>query len=240
LNTRGESAARSYSAGWQNEMVLLVPAIAVFVLVSSQTGFSRYFRYVLPCFPFAFIWISKVARSITLRHWTVMAIGGAALAWSMGSSLWYYPHGMSYFNELAGGATSGHYHLVDANIDWGQDMWYLKRWLDKHPEARPLHLAHLSFVHPRHFGINYKRPPEGPQPGVRYTESDGNIEQLGPRPGWYAMSVHRIHSNTENYLYFLRFRPTAMAGYSIYIYHITLEEANRVRRDLGLPELKEP
>jgi len=30
-----------------------------------------------------------------------------------------------------------------------------------------------------------------------------------------------------------------MAVYSIYIYHITLDEANRVRRELGLPELKE-
>jgi hypothetical protein len=30
-----------------------------------------------------------------------------------------------------------------------------------------------------------------------------------------------------------------MAGYSIYIYHITLEEANRVRRELGLAELSQ-
>jgi hypothetical protein len=29
-----------------------------------------------------------------------------------------------------------------------------------------------------------------------------------------------------------------MAGYSIYIYHITLDEANRVRKELGLPALK--
>lgn len=28
-----------------------------------------------------------------------------------------------------------------------------------------------------------------------------------------------------------------MAGHSIYIYHITLDEANRVRKELGLPEL---
>ena len=28
-----------------------------------------------------------------------------------------------------------------------------------------------------------------------------------------------------------------MAGYSIYIYQITLDEANRVRRERGLPEL---
>ena len=29
-----------------------------------------------------------------------------------------------------------------------------------------------------------------------------------------------------------------MAGYAIDIYDITLDEANRVRRELGLPELK--
>jgi hypothetical protein len=28
-----------------------------------------------------------------------------------------------------------------------------------------------------------------------------------------------------------------MAGYSIYIYHVTLEDANHVRRELGLREL---
>jgi hypothetical protein len=31
-----------------------------------------------------------------------------------------------------------------------------------------------------------------------------------------------------------------MAGYSIYIYHLSLEDANRARRDLGLPQLPEP
>ena len=237
-DTPAEGRGEGYSAGWRNELVLLLPAVVVLVFVSSQTGFSRYFRYVLPCFPFVFIWISKVARSITLRHWSVAAIGGAAILWSLGSSLYYFPHSMSYFNELVGGPTGGHYHLVDANVDWGQDLWYLKRWLDEHPEARPLQMAYLGFVHPRHFEIEYERPPQGPQPGVRYTEGDADVGQLGPRPGWYAMSVHRIHSNTEDYLYFLRFRPVAMAGYSIYIYHITLDEANRVRRQLGLPELK--
>jgi hypothetical protein len=31
-----------------------------------------------------------------------------------------------------------------------------------------------------------------------------------------------------------------MAGYSIYIYHLSLEDANRARRDLGLDELPGP
>lgn len=43
--------------------------------------------------------------------------------------------------------------------------------------------------------------------------------------------------NGCNLTYFQCFQPVAMAGYSIYIYHITIDEANRVRKELGLPEL---
>ena len=63
-------------------------------------------------------------------------------------------------------------------------------------------------------------------------ECDGS-----PKPGWYALSVNYIYGRDRQYRYFLNFEPAAMAGYSIYIYHITLEEANRVRRELGLAEL---
>jgi hypothetical protein len=55
-------------------------------------------------------------------------------------------------------------------------------------------------------------------------------------PGWYALSVNDIYGQSK-YGYFLNFRPVAMAGYSIYIYHITADEANRVRTESGLKEL---
>jgi hypothetical protein len=125
--------------------------------------------------------------------------------------------------------------LLDANIDWGQDLLYLKRWVNEHPEAKPLHMAHEYFATPEMFGITTCWSPSGPvsnpSPGVRPPEN------IGPKPGWYAMSVDRIH--TPEYEYFLRFKPMAMAGYSIYIYHISLCDANRVRKELGLPELSQ-
>ncbi len=49
--------------------------------------------------------------------------------------------------------------------------------------------------------------------------------------------MNNIYSRDRQYRYFLNFEPVAMAGYSIYIYHITLDEANQVRRELGLKEL---
>jgi hypothetical protein len=57
-----------------------------------------------------------------------------------------------------------------------------------------------------------------------------------PPSGWYVLSVNYIYGRDRQYRYFLNFQPVATAGYSIYIYHIKPEEANRVRRELGLKE----
>jgi 4-amino-4-deoxy-L-arabinose transferase-like glycosyltransferase len=225
--------APGYSAARRDELVLLAPALAVLVLVSSQTGMTINMRYVLPCFPFALIWMSRIARSLPLRRQRLAVPAAGALAWAITSSLWVYPHSLSYFNELAGGPMGGPAHLLDSNVDWGQDLLYLKKWLHAHPEAQPLGLAFYCCYDARHAGIDYAPVP--PSPGLRGHPNDPRTP--GPLPGWYAMSVNEIRSQDQQYEYFLRFRPVATAGYSIYIYDIGLDEANRVRRELGLPEL---
>ena len=78
-------------------------------------------------------------------------------------------------------------------------------------------------------------PPIGPD--REHIDGDTDANAFGPLPGWYALSVNEIYGQSQQYRYFLNFRPVAMAGYSIYIYHITIDEANRVRRELGLKEL---
>ena len=241
-----------YRPSWRNEIVLLLPIVAILALVSSQTGFSIHSRYVLPVLPFAYIWCSKVARSIELRQTTVAVGSVLLLCWSVGSSFWCYPHSLSYFNELIGGPQNGHAHLLDSNIAWGQDIFYLKTWYDKHPEARPFHLAHYGCVDPQLVGIEFTLPPVAPTSRAPRTDMPG--EAMGPLPGWYAVDVNHLHGTRLgaadghngwkslpkdgcDLTYFQRFRPVGMAGYSIYIYHITLDEANRVRGELGLKEL---
>ncbi|HZL35677.1 MAG TPA: glycosyltransferase family 39 protein [Tepidisphaeraceae bacterium] len=224
-----------YRAPLRDELVLLAPAAVVLALVSSQTGFNHHVRYVLPIFPFVFIWISKLARSIELGHMRLAAVGGGALAWSIGSSLWIYPHSLSYFNESVGGPKGGHYHLTNSNSDWGQDLLYLRRWLDKHPEAAPLHLGYdLPLIDPKYAGIQSLPLPVGPQ-STRAAEFGPN--DLGPLPGWYAVSVNKLHNRERDYDYFLDFRPVGYAGYSMYIYHITPEQADAARTKYGMPKL---
>jgi 4-amino-4-deoxy-L-arabinose transferase-like glycosyltransferase len=218
LQVRGERGRLSL----KDALALFAPPVAVVVLVSSQTGFNHHFRYVLSALPFLFIFAGGTARVFAGEGWKLPALVVVAAAWSVASSLGVYPHTLAYFNEAAGGPLGGHAHLIHSNIEWGQDLLYLKRWQDGHPEARPLRLAYDSELDPSVVGVAYV-PPSGE-----------------PTPGWHAVSVNELRHPTGRCAYFLGLRPVAMAGYSIYIYHVTLEEANRARRARGLPELAGP
>jgi hypothetical protein len=61
------------------------------------------------------------------------------------------------------------------------------------------------------------------------SSEDASTANRRPQPGWYALSVNAIYGQSQQYQCFLRFKPVAMAGYSICIYHITPDEVNRVR-----------
>jgi 4-amino-4-deoxy-L-arabinose transferase-like glycosyltransferase len=218
LATARRLAARQPSVSSADEAVLLAPAAAVLVLVSSQTGINQHLRYALPAFPFAAVWAGQAFRPAPRA---VGALAAALLAWSVASSLSAYPHSLSYFNELAGGPAGGHAHLLHSNIDWGQDLFFLKRWLQDHPEARELRLAYDGRVGPSAVG-------------PRCTRATAE-----PAPGWYAVSVNALRDAGGEYRHFLRRRPVARAGYSIYIYHFTAAEAGSARREAGPPPLPE-
>jgi hypothetical protein len=185
-------ARRPGSARWENEAALWLPAATVLIFVSSQTGFNHHMRYILPAFPFIAVATGKVGRFLRLHRPWARILLIALLSWIVGSVLLVYPHVMSYFNEAAGGPEHGHNHLVDSNIDWGQDLLYLRDWLREHPEVRPLRLAVFHFLDPRLLGIDFELAPPGP-PGW---EEEMPPAQLGPQPGYYAVSVNFLRGIT--------------------------------------------
>lgn len=120
---------------WRDDLVVLIPAVAVFALVSSQTKHCEHMRYVLPAFPFAFVWTSRAAVRLRSGRAFWGVITASAFVWSAASSLTAYPQCLGYFNELAGGPRGGHAYLIHSNIDWGQDLLNLKSWMKDHREA---------------------------------------------------------------------------------------------------------
>ncbi len=229
----------------RDELFLLAPAVVILLIASSSTV-TDHLRYILPCFPLAFIWISKIATaSFSANPWFVR-LATLATAWTIGSCLWIGPHYLSYFNEVVGGPADAHFHLVSSNLEYGQDLLHLKQWYDKHPEARPLGITYNFIwpVDPQVAGIDYFVAPSGPPPDHSIA-AGSDAEDWGPRPGWYAANVNAIRSDAwparrtypelSYYGYFLNFQPVDRVGYSILIYHLTLEQVNQVRMQMGLP-----
>jgi hypothetical protein len=227
-----------YRAGWRDELCLLAPSLAVLALVSSQTGFAGHSRYALPCLPFWFIWMSKLARAPALGDRALAAVAAVLLAWTTWAGAAYYPHGLSYFNELVGGPLGGRHQLAQSDLDWGQDLLYLRDWLGRHPEAKPLRLAYYGSIDPRYAGIEFTPPPGRP-----HTKSSRASSEL-PVAGSYAISVTRLQgvgrsqsvpdgkggsvpTDSTDFTWLGQFTPVAIAGYSIYIYHLSEADARR-------------
>ncbi|MHC5537201.1 ArnT family glycosyltransferase [Singulisphaera rosea] len=221
-------------------LALLVPSAAILIFVSTQTGYTLHSRYVVPALPYLMICAGRIVAGVQSRaRWLAWGLLTASIA----SSLSVYPSSLSYFNEAAGGPTRGPRHLVDSNIDWGQDLLRLRDWLGAHPEASPLRLAYYNFdLDPGLAGIAFELPPPGPG------TSPASPTEVGPRPGYYAVSVNFLQGTSfpiadgrggfrqtfpHEFEYFRHFRPIARAGYSINIYRITPVEADEARRSLN-------
>ena len=73
----------------------------------------------------------------------------ASLGWSIISSLSVYPHSLSYFNELVAGPTGGPKHLIHSNVDWGQDLLFLRNGSTKIRKQSPSSWLILATLIPR-------------------------------------------------------------------------------------------
>ena len=197
---------------WTDTLAVVLPGLVLFVLVSSQTGFNKYIRYVLPAFPFAFVWISQGIRLVELdrQRWSLPVCG--VLLWSIASSIWIYPHSLSYFNESVGGPSGGHKHLIDANVDWGQGLYDLKDWLDAHPDSKPLYVACRAYVPLEVLGLEFDRVPSTPE------------------SGWFILSRHDRHTRSGEYSYLDSLTPVDSIAGCFDVYQISADDVSRLMR----------
>jgi 4-amino-4-deoxy-L-arabinose transferase-like glycosyltransferase len=255
LATWGMASLAAWAA-WKRgarrqEFLPVLCALAILLFVSSQDGYTQHLRYVLPAFPFAFILASRSVELVAGAKWWGLAGFAALWSWLAASSLSIYPHSLAYFNEVVGGPKQGDRHLLDSNLDWGQDLLYLRSWYEANPQARPLHLAFNGCYDPALLGIEWIPVPQRTivDPASRL------LTDIQPtlQPGWYAVSVsylrgrqHSLRVNVEEQIpvgrgafeYFRGIEPVDQAGYSMRIYYLneeTARELNDVIRARGDP-----
>jgi hypothetical protein len=112
-------------------------------------------RHLAPLYPLLCIAASPAAA--WLAAWGRRAIAIALLlAGCVMSFALATPGYLSYFNVLAGGTRGGWRHLVDSNVDWGQDLGRLASWMRAHGVGA-VDLAYFGTADPRAYGIEFRK-----------------------------------------------------------------------------------
>jgi hypothetical protein len=134
--------------------LLVPPLIYVGVAVGSAIDIGH--RHLLPALAFLIVACGAIAPTRRLLA-TCALVAVAALF--VFAPPWHpaplFGHHLAYFNELAGGPRNGYEHLVDSNLDWGQDLPALERWLDANHVTQPITLVYFGDADPRFRGIRH-------------------------------------------------------------------------------------
>ncbi len=183
-------------------------------------------RHLLPTFPFIYILVSfgivswlKAGKNLAFSFikYSILII---LILWQISSVVSIYPHFLSYFNEIAGGPDNGYVYTVDSNLDWGQDLKRLKKWVDEN---------NIEKIYVDYFGGGdakfYLKEKFIPWWGTR------DPEEL-PRGSYLAVSATLLQGGrgepapgfdqpTDYYRWLYQYDPPiAKIGYSIFVYQI--------------------
>ncbi len=134
------------------EIILAISILIYFVLAS----FSRMqigHRHLLPIYPLIFLFTCSLLKSKKIFIILTFLCLGVNIFSSYKNHPWY----LSYFNEFIGGSKNGYKYFTDSNIDWGQGLKELGKWLDRHQDikSKGIYLSYFGVGDPHYYGIKY-------------------------------------------------------------------------------------
>jgi hypothetical protein len=199
---------------------LLIPVMIIFI-ATSLAKVNIGLRHILPVYPFLFVLASRLATVRFRRRWLSSVIIGTPLLLTAIASLRIAPHQLAYFNELVGGPDQGYRYLSDSNIDWGQDLKGLKRYMGKQ-NLPVIYLSYFGTAPPSYYGIRYQYVP-GTWP-LEWPSLTEKVPETVARK-ILAISVYNLQDVSTAYYPLFRWlwarKPIAKIGYSIFCYDLS-------------------
>ena len=215
----------SLIALWHRHSLLhsIILCLPWLFLLGYFTFFNRLnlgLRYILPVYPF-WCMISAAPLHVYSHRWRKSCnwILTGCLLWSLIVVFRIYPHYLAYFNELVGGPARGYHFLVDSNLDWGQDLKNLKKYMTDR-RINHINLSYFGCADPSYYGINYDYFPSPRfQPWTSHHQEPDNVKFSR---GIYAISATNLQGtylkDRDIYAVFRHREPKDNIGYSILIY----------------------
>jgi hypothetical protein len=178
--------------------VLWVPILFFFVLTmkdKAQAGI----RYFLPVYPLVFILGAGAFAYLWRKALPIRMLVAGLLIWHVFSAVKICPDYLAYFNESVGGPANGYKYLRDSNIDWGQDLKGVGKYVREH-NIQEVALRTLSPARPEAYGIPARKTDEA--------------ETIAPRHTVYAIDAHQW----DAFKWTATTKPTVVIGHSFFIY----------------------
>jgi hypothetical protein len=195
---------------------LLVP-IVCYLVPAMTAKLNIGLRHILPIYPFVLLLAAlAVAELLRSKQKSAYAVLIALSLFWLFEFARIYPHYLAFFNQFVGGPSHGYEYLVDSNLDWGQDLKPLKKWMDKNNVQR-INLAYFGTADPAYYGIQCIYLPGSPL----FAEDRVRPPQL---PGYVAVSATNLRGVYLNdlgrafYARLLAQKPVAVIGHSIHVY----------------------
>lgn len=165
------------------EGILLLGA-AWFFVISSILRINIGIRHILPVYPLLLIFAGRLmSPELGLKRVRWAFVGLALVsATEVGIA---YPYYLSYFSSVVGGPFQGYRYLSDSNLDWGQDLKRLARWV-RQEKLEGVLLGVFSSADPAAYGLNFM-----PVPGfgaVTYQE-----RPLRPLPSRLVLAISELN-----------------------------------------------
>lgn len=120
--------------GWANGVVkTFAIGGSVFLLSAITSKANLGLRHLLPLFPFIFV-LTGFAATVSRRFWqtAVIVVGFGTVTFATS-----FPYYLPYFNEISGGPNNGYRIAADSNIDWGQDLKRIAKFIEQNNIKKP-------------------------------------------------------------------------------------------------------
>lgn len=197
--------ARIRQQHWRFLAACIIPAAVLFTLaVTSSINIGV--RHILPVYPFAAMVVAAILNHGKWRH-----VAAAAVALLVVECAFIHPFYLSFFNVISGGPRHGDYYLVDSNLDWGQDVKHLVRYV------RNAGVDHICIAYFGMTDLNYYGLQDWPLPWTNETKKRDDLDCLS------VVSVtllHDVYLPAGSYAWMREKQPDAFIGYSMRVYDL--------------------
>ncbi len=116
------------------ESILFVPIVFFVVYFNFFFRAQMGIRFLIIIFPLTFVFCGSLFREWITKNIKIKAGAFVLVCYLTVSVISYFPHFISYFNELVPDRKMAYKYLADSNLDWGQNRDALERYLEKNPD----------------------------------------------------------------------------------------------------------